>query len=215
MREAGDTAPVDVETVQKILSERDDARAARDWNRADALRDTLADAHGAWIRAGARVPCSPMWPTAATLCLQTATLCDPGVTVQDNEQKWYVGGRAGGGGPAGGGRERGAESGRRNRESRYDRGGYEQGRYDGGGGRDEGRYADEGCYADDGGNSGTTGYERGGREQGGPGGGNTGYEAGGRGQGRYGRSDDRPAITADGIAPRYTAPRSNGGDPAF
>ena len=50
VREAGDTAPVDVEAVQKILSERDDARAARDWNRADALRDTLADAHGtaAW-----------------------------------------------------------------------------------------------------------------------------------------------------------------------
>ena len=50
VREAGDTAPVDVEAVHKILSERDDARAARDWNRADALRDTLADAHGtaAW-----------------------------------------------------------------------------------------------------------------------------------------------------------------------
>ena len=50
VREAGDTAPVDVEAVQKILSERDEARAARDWNRADALRDTLADAHGtaAW-----------------------------------------------------------------------------------------------------------------------------------------------------------------------
>ena len=50
VREAGDTAPVDVEAVHKILSERDEARAARDWNRADALRDTLADAHGtaAW-----------------------------------------------------------------------------------------------------------------------------------------------------------------------
>ena len=50
VREAGDTALVDVEAVHKILSERYEARAARDWNRADALRDTLADAHGtaAW-----------------------------------------------------------------------------------------------------------------------------------------------------------------------
>ena len=185
------------------------------------------------------------------------------MTVQDNEQKWYVGGRAGGGGPGGGGR--------RNRESRFDGGyeqegyggggrddggreerrygngrgyggngdrwqppeGYEQGRYDGGsdgyerGGRsglageerrydggstsyDQGRYGGRdqvGGGREQGRYGGNAGYDGGGREQGRYGG-NTGYDRGGREQqGRYGRSgDDRPAIIADGIAPRFTGP---------
>lgn len=135
----------------------------------------------------------------------------PGVTVQDNEQTWFVGGRAGGGGPAGGGRQRGGESGRRNRESRYDgrydRAGFEPGRYDGG--RGDGRY--------DGGNTGDAGYARGGREPGRYGdrygGDDAGYDGGGRPPGRYGRDDD--ALVADGIAPRYPAPRPDGGDAAL
>ena len=102
--------------------------------------------------------------------------------MQDNEQTWFVGGRAGGGGPAGGGRQRGRESGRRNRESRYDRAGFEQGRYDGGyagydGGRGGRRY--------DGGDTGSAGYARGGREPGRYGGGYAGYDGGGAGQRRY------------------------------
>ena len=104
------------------------------------------------------------------------------MTVQDNEQTWFVGGRAGGGGPAGGGRQRGRESGRRNRESRYERAGFEQGRYDGGyagydGGRGGRRY--------DGGDTGSAGYARGGREPGRYGGGYAGYDGGGAGQRRY------------------------------
>ena len=159
IREAGDTAPVNVEAVQKILSERDDARAARDWSRADALRDTLADAHG--------------------------------VTVQDNEQKWYVGGRAGRDGPGG--------AGRRNRESRFD-----DRRFD-----EPGRYeAGRGERRDDGGNS---GYDRGGRDERRYDGGNSGYARDDREQGRYGRSDgDGPSGYGAGSAPR----RYTGGDPA-
>ena len=49
-REAGDTAAVDVAAVQKLVSERDDARAARDYTRADALRDTLTNTHGVQVR---------------------------------------------------------------------------------------------------------------------------------------------------------------------
>ena len=162
IREAGDTAPVNLDAVQKLLSERDDARSARNWNRADALRDTLADAHG--------------------------------VTVQDNEQKWFVGGRAGGAG--------GVAFGRRNRESRFD-GGFEQGRYEGG--RDERRYS--------GGNTGSSDrYDRGGREP-------ERYDRGGREQGSYGRSDvesgrggGRDGREQASNSPRRYTPPS--GDPA-
>ena len=49
-REAGDTAAVNVEAVQKLVSQRDDARAARDYTRADALRDTLTNTHGVQVR---------------------------------------------------------------------------------------------------------------------------------------------------------------------
>ena len=80
-----------------------------------------------------------------------------------------------------------------------------------GGGREQGRYG-----------GGNTGYDGGGREQGRYGG-SPGYDEpdgwaaaaassydGARAreqQGRYGRNgDDRPAIIADGIAPRFTGP---------
>ena len=49
-REAGDTAAVNVAAVQKLVSQRDDARAARDYTRADALRDTLTNTHGVQVR---------------------------------------------------------------------------------------------------------------------------------------------------------------------
>ena len=83
------------------------------------------------------------------------------MTVQDNEQTWFVGGRAGGGGPAGGGRQRGRESGRRNRESRYERAGFEQGRYDGGYAGYDGGGAGQRRYVPPAGGGGYSAYDTG------------------------------------------------------
>jgi len=53
-REVGDTAPVDVAEVKKLLMERASSKAEKDYSKADTLKDKLLDAYGVTVNDRAR-----------------------------------------------------------------------------------------------------------------------------------------------------------------
>lgn len=195
-REEGDNAPVNEDAVQKILMARDEARSARDWNRADALREDLYNKH-------------------------SVTVQDKEMTWTVGEGRRGSHGRVMGGGYDRGGHEQGRSSyprggGRGGRQDGYDGDGegYGRGRY----GNEPGGY---GWRGSDGGAAPRYGRQSGGRDRyGGDSGGERGryrdgapggyrdrerggqYPGGGRGDPYGGRGDSSGARARDAEDPR-------------